>query len=158
MLPSKWENLSRCSTKLIHVWKKTTTCIGLQAQQIFSVNILYTYFSILGVAFAVSFLCYFQKLQLLVVKIFWANFCCIVLLYFWDQKVYLRFLKPYFKLEILVFSPFLVSFLVDMFSDKKIISGEIWNTLVEKLLRINVAKYQGKVPSLAEVGALQSYS
>ena len=50
--------------------KKTTTCIGLQAEQIFSVNILYTYFSILGVAFAVSFLCYFQKLQLLVVKIF----------------------------------------------------------------------------------------
>ena len=34
------------------------------------VNILskYTYFLILGVAFAVPFLCYFQKLQFLVVK------------------------------------------------------------------------------------------
>ena len=42
--------------------QKTTTCIGLRAQEIFSVNIWYTYFSILGVAFVVLFLCYFQKL------------------------------------------------------------------------------------------------
>ena len=47
--------------------QKTTTCIGLQAELIFSVNIS-TYFSILGVAFAVPFVCYFQKLQLLVEK------------------------------------------------------------------------------------------
>ena len=47
MLPSKWENLSRCSTKLIHVIKKTTTCIGLGVEQIFSVNIQHRYFSIL---------------------------------------------------------------------------------------------------------------
>ena len=38
MLPSKWENLNRCSTKLIRL-QKTTACIGLQAEQIFSVNI-----------------------------------------------------------------------------------------------------------------------
>ena len=42
--------------------QKATTCIGLQAEQIFSVNIYYTYFSILGVTFTVPFLCYFQKL------------------------------------------------------------------------------------------------
>ena len=32
------------------------------------------YFSMLGVAFTVPFLCYFQKLQLLVVKNVWTNF------------------------------------------------------------------------------------
>ena len=48
--------------------QKPTTCIGLQADKALSVNIQDTYFSILGVAFAVSFLCYFQKLQLIVVK------------------------------------------------------------------------------------------
>ena len=36
--PSKCENLSSCSTKLTH-FQKTTTCIGLQADQIFSVSI-----------------------------------------------------------------------------------------------------------------------
>ena len=96
--------------------QKTTTCIGLQAEQIFSVNIWYTYFSILGVAFAVSFLCYFQKLQLLVVRKFWTNFCCTVLLYLWAQKVCLSFLKSYFKLEILIILSFVVSFLVDTFN------------------------------------------
>ena len=54
MLPSNRENLSCCSTKLIHICK-TTTCIGYWAEQIFSVNI-YTYFSILGVAFVVLFM------------------------------------------------------------------------------------------------------
>ena len=38
MLPSKQENLGR-STKLIHVCKKTATYIGVQAEEIFSVNI-----------------------------------------------------------------------------------------------------------------------
>ena len=33
--------------------QKTTTCIGMQAKQIYSVNIKYSCFSILGVAFAV---------------------------------------------------------------------------------------------------------
>ena len=43
-------------------------------------------FSILGVGFSVLSLCYFQKLQLFVVKKFWNNFCCIVLLFVWAQK------------------------------------------------------------------------
>ena len=32
------------------------------------------------------------------------------------------------------------------------------NTLVEKLPKIDVAKYEKKIPSLAEVEAVQSYS
>ena len=39
--------------------QKATTCIGLQTEQRFSV---------LDVPFAIPFLCYFQKLQLLVIK------------------------------------------------------------------------------------------
>ena len=81
---------------------------------ILSKDILYI-FSILGVAFTIPFLCYFRKLQLLVVKKFWTNFCCILLLYLWAQKVCLRFLKSYFKVEILFLS-FVVSFLVYMFN------------------------------------------
>ena len=79
--------------KINACFQKTTTCIGLQAEQKFSV-----YFSILGMAFAVPLLGYFQKLQLLLVKKFWTDFCCIVLvlLYLWAQKVYLRFLKSFF--------------------------------------------------------------
>ena len=96
--------------------QKATTCIGLRAEQIFSLNIWYTYFSILGVAFTIPFLCYFQKFQLLVVKKFWTNFCSIVLLYLWAQKLRLKFLKSNFKLEILIFLSFVVSFLVDMFN------------------------------------------
>ena len=84
-------------------WFARFTWIGLRAEQIFSVNIYYTYFSILGVAFTVSFLFYFQKFQLLVVKKFWTNFCRIVLLYLRAQKICLRFLKSYFRLEIIFF-------------------------------------------------------
>ena len=45
MLPSELENLSRGSIKLIHAGKKTTTCIGLQVEQIFSVKyLIYIFF------------------------------------------------------------------------------------------------------------------
>ena len=97
---------------------KPTTCIGLQAEQMFSVNTKYPYFSILSVAFVVPLLSYFQKPQLLAVKRFWTNFCCIVLLYLWAQKVCLKFLKSFFRLQILIFLFFVVSFLVDMFNWK----------------------------------------
>ena len=105
MLLSKFESLFY---KINTCLQKATTCIGLQAEQIFSVTIYYTYFSILGVAFTVSFLFYFQKFQLLVVKKFWTNFCRIVLLYLRAQKICLRFLKSYFRLEI-IFLSFVVS-------------------------------------------------
>ena len=64
--------------------QKTTTCIGLQTKSIFSVNIYHTYFSILGVTFAVPFLCYFQKLQFLVEKKIEITF---VALYFYLCKL-----------------------------------------------------------------------
>ena len=116
MLPSKWENLSRSSIKLFHFCKK----LPLIALDTGRNNIFCKYnihiFSNLDVAFAVPFLCYLQKLQLLVIKTIWNNFCCIVLLFVWAQKVCLRFLKSYFKLEILIFLSFAVSFLVDMFN------------------------------------------
>ena len=112
MLLSKFESLFY---KINTCLQKATTCIGLQAEQIFSVNIYYTYFSILGVAFTVSFLFYFQKFQLLVVKKFWTNFCRIVLLYLRAQKICLRFLKSYFRLEI-IFLSFVVCLVLDVFN------------------------------------------
>ena len=76
MLPSKWE--SGCSTKLIHFCKKLPLSLDCRQSKyslwIYNTHIL----SILGVAFAVPFLCYFQKHQILVVKNFWNNFCCII--------------------------------------------------------------------------------
>ena len=131
-------------------------------------NILSNYiiyiFSTLGVAFAVPFWCYFQKLQLLVVKIFEQIFCCIALLYLWAQKVS-QFFKILFQIgdiNIFVLRGIFFSRYVQLkssFSDEK--KHQRWNlrhTLVGKLSKINVAKYWRKIPSLAEVGALQSYS
>ena len=87
--------------------QKTTTC---RQTNVLSKFIIYMF------CFCVPLLCYFQKYQLLVVKKFWTNFCCIVLLYLWAQKMCLRFLKSYFKLKILIFLSFVMSFLVDMFN------------------------------------------
>ena len=42
--------------KITTCLQKTITCIGLRTEQIFSVNIYNTYFSILGVVFMVPFL------------------------------------------------------------------------------------------------------
>ena len=126
-------NFETLFCKINRFLQKAIRCIRLRAEKIFLVNIKYTYFSILGVAFAVPFLCYFQKLQLLVVKKFWTNFCCIVLLYLWAQKECLRFLNSNFKLEILIFLSFVVSRYVQLkssFSDEKNIRGEIWDTLL----------------------------
>ena len=96
--------------------QKTMFCVGLRVEQIFSVSIQYTYLSNLEVTLAVPFLCYFQKFQLLAVKEIWPCFCSIVLLYLWAQKMCLKFLKSYLRLEILMFLSFAVSFLVDMFN------------------------------------------
>ena len=112
MLLSKWDNLSPCSTKSIHVCKKLPFAFLLQAEQIFSVNIWYIYFFNSVGGFCGFFLYYFQKLQLLVTKFFWNNYCCIAHLIVWFQKMCFRVLKSYFKLEILIFLSFVVSSLV----------------------------------------------
>ena len=82
MLPSKLQNVwSHYSTKLIHFSRKLL--LGLYCRQskysllIYNIYIL----SISGVVFAVPFLCFFQKLQVLVVKEFRNNFCCIIHLF-----------------------------------------------------------------------------
>ena len=91
--------------------------------------IMHIFFSILGVAFAVPFLCHFQKLQLLVVKKFLNKICYIVLLFVWAQKICLRILKSYLKLAMLIILiimliilPFVESFLVDIFNQKLLFS------------------------------------
>ena len=58
------------------------------------------------------------------------NFCCIALLVGWAQKEYLRFLKSYFKLEILIFFRGVfysryVQLNKSSFSEGKNISGDI---------------------------------
>ena len=86
MLPLKWESLSRCSTHVIHVYQKLPLALDCR-QSKYSLYISNIYiFSILGVAFAALFPCYFQKLELLEIKTFW-NFSCIVLLFVLAQKV-----------------------------------------------------------------------
>ena len=114
MLPSKWENLSG-STKLMHFCKKLP--LGWDCRQ--SKYSLYIYnirFLNFGRGFCTPFSMLFRKAPASSGKKFWNNFCCIVLLFVWSQKVCLRFLKSYFKLEILIFLPFVVSFLADMFN------------------------------------------
>ena len=113
--------------------QRNSTCIGLQADQMLSVNTKYSYFSILGVGFAVPFPCYFHKLRLFVVKKNWNNFCFIVLLFVWAQKVSLEFLKFFSKVEdinIFVLRGVFFSRYVQLkssFSDERN-GGEIWDT------------------------------
>ena len=114
--------------------QKTTICIGLQAEQIFSVYINKYFFFNFGRGFWGSFSIFFQ---LLAIKNFWNNFYCIVLLFVWAQKVCRRHLKSYFKLEVLIFLSFMVSFsryvqLRSSFSDAKSINGGIWDTLQKR--------------------------
>ena len=133
MLPSNRENLSRCSPKLINVCKKLA--LALDCRQIkFSLWIYNIHiFSILGVAFAVSFLCYFQRHQLLVEKI--NNFCCIVLLFVWAQKIISQIFNILFQTgDINIFVLRGVCFikyvqLKSSFSDERNVSGEIWDSI-----------------------------
>ena len=91
-------------------WKKLPLALdckqGKYSLLLYNIHI----FSILGVHFPVHFLCYFKKLQVLVVKKFWNYFSSIVLVFVWAQKACPRFLKSYFKFEILFFFSFLTSF------------------------------------------------
>ena len=73
-------------------------------------------------------------------KNIWNNFYCIVLLFVWAQRVCLRFLKSYFKLEP---SGFFFSRSVlqkSSFSDEKNYRWNLRHTLIEKLSKFDVAK------------------
>ena len=87
-------------------------------------------FSILGVGFSVLSLCYFQKLQLFVVKKFWNSFCCIVLLFVWAQK------------ESQIFTIVLETGAINIF----VFLGDFF------------IRYVRLKSSFSEVGALQSYT
>ena len=112
--------------------------------QIFNISF---FFLISGLAFAIPFLCYLQTLQLVVVNKNWNNFCCITLKFVWPQKVSQIFKILFqtgdiniFFLRGVLFSKYVL--LNSSFSDEK--KYQRWNlrhTLVEKLSKINVAKY-----------------
>ena len=141
MPPSKWENLSGCSKKLIHFCNKLQLALDCRQSkyslQIYNIHI----FSILDVAFAVPFLCKFQKLQLLVLKNIWNNFCCIVLLFVWPQKECLRFWKSYYFCPSWCLFWQICSTEKLLFWQKKHQRWNLRHTFVEKVLKINVAKY-----------------
>ena len=110
-------------------------------------NILlkFTYFCNFGRDFYGVFL--FPKTPASCCKKNWNNLCCTVLLFAWAQKICLRFLKSYFKLEMLILLTFVVSFEVDMlklksyFSDKKTSSVKS-DTNVS---REAIGNYRGKI-------------
>ena len=80
--------------------QKTTTCIGLEAEQIFLVNIYMgpLPFFILNGAFTVPFLFCFQKLQLLDVKNFELIFAALYFLFMSSESVY-QILEILFQTE-----------------------------------------------------------
>ena len=92
--------------------QKTTTCIGLWAEQMFSVNI-YIFFNF-GRGLDGSFPMLFPKAPVSWCKKIWTNFCCIVLLYL-NSKNVSQIFKILFQTGILIFLPFVVSFLDEMF-------------------------------------------
>ena len=98
--------------------QENTICIELQAEQIFSVNIQNAYFFYFRRGFCGVFSMLFPKAPASFGKKIWNNFHCIVIQLVWAQKECLRFLKSCFKLKVLIFLSFAVSFLVDMFSQK----------------------------------------
>ena len=75
MLPSKLQNIwSHYPTKLIHFSKKLPPELYCRQSKYFLLIYNIYILSISGVVFAVPFLCFFQKLQVLVVKEFRNNF------------------------------------------------------------------------------------
>ena len=89
----------------------------------------------MGVAFAVPFLCYFQKLQLLVVKIFFELIFAAMYFYIYELKIVSQIFEILFQtgvINIFVLRGVFFSKYVQLkssFSDEKNISGEIGDTL-----------------------------
>ena len=104
--------------------QKTTTSISLQVEQICSVNIWNIHFFNFGRGFCGFFSTLSSEDPGSSYKKIWNNFYCIVLLFVKTQKVSLKVLQSYFKLEILIFIYYLY---ILIFWQKN--SGEIWNTL-----------------------------
>ena len=140
MLPSNWENF----TKLIYVcknchlhWiagKANILCKYLIHIYIYFFNFRWCFFSSFPVLFAEAPAPFDEK----VLKEIMLHSTSI----FRNLKVYLRFLKSYFKLEILIFLPFVVSFLgryvqlKSSFSAEKNISVEIQEHLSTEVIKV----------------------
>ena len=146
MLPSKWENLNRCSTKLIHFCKKLPLALDCM-QSKYSLQIYDQHFFQFW-AWLLRFLfCIISKNSSFLWEKGFENFFAALYYYLYELKKCLRVLKPYFKMKILIFLSFVVSFIVDMFNKKVFFwckKHQRWNLrhiLVEKLSQINVAKY-----------------
>ena len=127
--------------------QKPTTCIGRLADKIFTREIQYIFFSVLGVNFVAPFLYFFQKLQLLAIKKFRNNFCALFF-YLYELKMCLRFLKSYFRLEILKVCPCWCLFqqmclTKNLFFCRKPTSDfcNLGQAFVENLSKFNVGKY-----------------
>ena len=96
--------------------QKATTCAELQAEQIFSAEVQHIFFHFWAWFYS-SFYMLFPEAPASCGKkneIIFAAFY----FYLWAQKVCLMFLISYFKLEILIFLSFMLSFLLDLFSWK----------------------------------------
>ena len=131
MLPSKWENVKRCSAKLIDFSEKLPLALDCKeskySQYIYNIHIFQFWRGLCGL-----FPLLFPKASASCCK---TKFCCIVLPYLWAQKMFLRLLNPYFKLDILNICALCGAFfsryvrIKSSFCDEKNISGEIWDTL-----------------------------
>ena len=133
MLPSKWKNLSRYYTRLIiHACKKLPLTLDCRAN-ILSKYIIYNFFNF-GRGFCGFFPMLFPKAPASGCKNILTDFCCIVLLYLWAQKVSQIF-KILFQtgdINIFVLRGVFFSRYVQLkssFSDEKNISGKIWDIL-----------------------------
>ena len=133
MLPSKWENLCRWSTKLIHVCKKVPLALDCRQSKYSHVVYNLKFFNF-GHCFCSSFPILFPKSPASCWKKFWNNFCCIIhTSIFTSSKSVSQIFKILFQtwdINIFIlcgaFSRYVL--LKSSFSDVKNISGEIWNT------------------------------
>ena len=113
---------------------------------ILSKYLIYIFFNFVG-GFCGSFSILFTETSASCDKNFWNKFCCIVLLFAWAQKAFLRFLKSYLKLEILIFLSLVVSFWKICLTKKVLFwrkNYQRWNlrhTLIKKLSKFDVAMY-----------------
>ena len=136
MLPSKWENLSRCSTKLIRVCKKLPLALdyGQNYGIILSKYIIYIFFNF-GCGFYGYFSTLFRKSQASCCKKLLKQFLLHCTSVFVRSKSMSQIFKILFQtrdIKIFVLRGIFFSRYVQLksfFSDEKNISGEIWDTL-----------------------------
>ena len=131
--------------------QKTITCIGDCGQNIFCKCLIYIFFRFWAWHLRLLFYDFSE-----VIKKFWNNFYCIVLLLFvWAKKVSQIF-KILFQTEDISSFVLLGVFYSICVQLKSLFSAE--KNILKVLKKFNVAGNQSKIPSLAEVGALQSCS